>query len=344
MLTDLLIRPVLELIPGPLKMGASAAAPDLDLLVVDALPAVVGAAVQGGAGMAMVDNLTKATSATLGLVDAGHRLDDIAQEANGAVNACIADLTVEAVQCMYDVYRVLAAGAATGPGAVAIDLAVAPIVAKHVSSGLLRLADLSAELDALTGQVAAVDIPGAPTPPSTAPLTEGLRQAADQVAAIPAASEPPTGMSPAALPGPSAAEETAIPVAPANVAPLSPSAAPGSPSPQASAAVQAALSAVGTPYQWGGTSPGVGLDCSGLTQWAYSQAGVQIPRTAAEQAVGPQIAPDQLAPGDLAVWDGHVAMVIGDGQMVEAGDPVEVSPIRTENMGMGFHGFFRPTG
>ena len=105
-----------------------------------------------------------------------------------------------------------------------------------------------------------------------------------------------------------------------------------------------ALSAVGTPYQWGGNTPGVGLDCSGLTKWAYGQAGVDIPRTAAEQTVGRPVDASELLPGDLAVWDGHVAMVIGDGQMVEAGDPVQVNPIRTTNMDMGFKGFWRPTG
>ena len=105
-----------------------------------------------------------------------------------------------------------------------------------------------------------------------------------------------------------------------------------------------ALSAVGTPYAWGGNTPGVGLDCSGLTHWAYGQAGVDIPRTAQAQAVGRQVSQDELLPGDLVVWDGHVAMVVGDGQMVEAGDPVQVNPIRTTNIGMPFKGFFRPTG
>lgn len=118
----------------------------------------------------------------------------------------------------------------------------------------------------------------------------------------------------------------------------------GAPTPQAQAAVDNALSAVGTPYQWGGNTPGQGLDCSGLTHWAYGQAGVDIPRTAAEQAVGRQVSQNELLPGDLVVWDGHVAMVVGDGQMVEAGDPVQVNPIRTSNMGMGFKGFYRPTG
>jgi hypothetical protein len=37
-------------------------------------------------------------------------------------------------------------------------------------------------------------------------------------------------------------------------------------------------------------------------------------------------------------------MVTGDGMMIEAGDPVQMSPVRTENIGMAFHGFYRPTG
>jgi hypothetical protein len=43
------------------------------------------------------------------------------------------------------------------------------------------------------------------------------------------------------------------------------------------------------------------------------------------------------------VWDGHVAMVIGNGQLVEAGNPVQVGDIRTTNSGMAFMGFYRPT-
>ncbi|EME24902.1 C40 family peptidase [Rhodococcus qingshengii] len=115
------------------------------------------------------------------------------------------------------------------------------------------------------------------------------------------------------------------------------------PNAEAAAAVRNALTQQGVPYAWGGTTPGVGLDCSGLTQWAYGQAGVDIPRLAQEQGIGNQVDQNNLMPGDLAVWDGHVAMVIGGGQMIEAGDPVEISAIRTTNSGMGFHGFYRPT-
>lgn len=108
-------------------------------------------------------------------------------------------------------------------------------------------------------------------------------------------------------------------------------------------AVRHALTQLGVPYVWGGTTPGVGLDCSGLTQWAYREAGLDLPRLAQEQDVGAAVDRGALRPGDLAVWDGHVAMIVGNGLMVEAGDPVQLSPIRTTNLNQGFHGFFRPT-
>ena len=115
------------------------------------------------------------------------------------------------------------------------------------------------------------------------------------------------------------------------------------PNAAAADAVRHALTQLGVPYQWGGTTPGIGLDCSGLTQWAYREAGLNIPRLAQEQDIGAAVAAGDLRPGDLAVWDGHVAMVVGNGTMIEAGDPVQLSPIRTSNAGQGFQGFWRPT-
>lgn len=111
----------------------------------------------------------------------------------------------------------------------------------------------------------------------------------------------------------------------------------------AASAVRHALTQLGVPYRWGGTTPGVGLDCSGLTQWAYREAGLDIPRLAQEQDIGKAVASGTLRPGDLAVWDGHVAMIVGENTMIEAGDPVKLSPIRTTNAGQGFQGFWRPT-
>lgn len=111
----------------------------------------------------------------------------------------------------------------------------------------------------------------------------------------------------------------------------------------AASAVRHALTQLGVPYDWGGTTPGVGLDCSGLTQWAYHEAGLDLPRLAQEQDTGSGVTQATVRPGDLAVWDGHVAMVVGNGLMIEAGDPVKLSPIRTTNAGQGFQGFWRPT-
>ncbi|MGF1427012.1 NlpC/P60 family protein [Kitasatospora sp. LaBMicrA B282] len=94
---------------------------------------------------------------------------------------------------------------------------------------------------------------------------------------------------------------------------------------QAGSAVQAALSRIGDPYKWGATGPG-SFDCSGLMQWAYEQAGIQLPRTSEEQAsVGtsvPSLA--QAQPGDLVIYnaedgyEGHVGMYIGNGEVVHA--------------------------
>lgn len=113
----------------------------------------------------------------------------------------------------------------------------------------------------------------------------------------------------------------------------------------AAAAVRNAMTALGTPYVWGASNPPQGTDCSGLTSWAYGGAGFELPRHSSAQAMGASV-PDQsqLLPGDLVVWQGHVAMVVGNGQMIEAGDPVQINPIRTSNIGMPFMGFYRPTG
>lgn len=107
------------------------------------------------------------------------------------------------------------------------------------------------------------------------------------------------------------------------------------------AALAAAETALGTPYVWGGSSPG-GFDCSGLTSWAYAQAGVSIPRTSQAQAsAGTQISVDQLRPGDLVLFYddlSHVGIYAGNGQMIHAPRPggvVEYSSINVMPVAFG---------
>jgi cell wall-associated NlpC family hydrolase len=103
------------------------------------------------------------------------------------------------------------------------------------------------------------------------------------------------------------------------------------PSSGGSSVVAAALSQLGVPYRWGGSSPGEGFDCSGLTMWAYAQAGVSLPHNAAAQhSMGTPIDRSNLQPGDLVFFNGdsHMGMYIGGGQFVHAphtGDVVKIS-------------------
>jgi peptidoglycan DL-endopeptidase CwlO len=87
-------------------------------------------------------------------------------------------------------------------------------------------------------------------------------------------------------------------------------------------AFAAAKTQIGVQYVWGGEKAGVGFDCSGLTQWAWAQAGVSIPRTAAAQWGGLRhVSLSDLQPGDLLFYfdlDGdntvdHVVMYGGSG-------------------------------
>jgi len=85
----------------------------------------------------------------------------------------------------------------------------------------------------------------------------------------------------------------------------------------AQAIVNAAYSQLGVNYVWGGTSPGVGLDCSGLTQYAHRQAGISIARTSGPQGGGGKAVSSPQA-GDLVCYAGHVGIYIGGGQMIHA--------------------------
>jgi cell wall-associated NlpC family hydrolase len=114
---------------------------------------------------------------------------------------------------------------------------------------------------------------------------------------------------------------------------------------------------IAKPYLWGGTGPDA-FDCSGLMMMAYRAAGISIPRTSELQwEWGPRVAPGHEQPGDLVFFagsdgtptsPGHVGLVIGNHQMIEAyatGFPIRISPFGTSAAAPGDQvvvGFARP--
>ncbi len=85
-----------------------------------------------------------------------------------------------------------------------------------------------------------------------------------------------------------------------------------------------AVSMVGTPYLYGGTSPDRGFDCSGLVFYSYGQTGVSVPRTSLEQfRTARKISLNEALEGDLLFFEdqeklSHVGIYIGDGRFVHA--------------------------
>ncbi len=126
---------------------------------------------------------------------------------------------------------------------------------------------------------------------------------------------------------------------------------PGAP---AARVLDLAKAQIGTPYVWGGSSPG-GFDCSGLVQWVFGRIGIALPRTAQEQFnATDRVAPDQLRPGDLVFFQStypspdritHVGIYVGNGLMLNApaeGDVVRQMPLSSSFWAAHFAGAGRP--
>ena len=85
------------------------------------------------------------------------------------------------------------------------------------------------------------------------------------------------------------------------------------------AVIDFACQFIGNPYVWGGTSLTDGADCSGFVQSVYAHFGISLPRTTWDmEHVGYEVSYDQAQPGDLVLYDGHVGLYMGDGNIVNA--------------------------
>lgn len=94
---------------------------------------------------------------------------------------------------------------------------------------------------------------------------------------------------------------------------------PQSTSISGSAVVQYALQFVGNPYVWGGKDPNTGADCSGFTSYVYAHFGISIPSYSyAQRSVGKEVSYENAQAGDLICYAGHVAIYMGNGQIVHA--------------------------
>jgi hypothetical protein len=90
--------------------------------------------------------------------------------------------------------------------------------------------------------------------------------------------------------------------------------------------VSVARSSMGVPYKFGGRTPETGFDCSGFVCWSYEQIGVQLPRSAREQAgFGIPIRKEDLKPGDIVAFKGtrgrtnwHSGIYTGDGKFIHS--------------------------
>lgn len=224
-------------------------------------------------------------------------------------------------------------------------------VASEQAAVQAELATAQQELSGLVGARAAAD-----------------RAAAEQAAAQRAAAQrsTPATRAPATTAPSAPAPGTTAPPPPAPApkpAPVVVPAGPGSAS-AAQTAIAAARRYIGTPYAWGGGGwwgPGrgqdpdadvVGFDCSGLTQYAYKQAGISIARNSrAQYDESPKVARGSLQPGDLVFWATdvsrpstihHVAIYLGGDRILEA--PESGKTVRETAMRWGgYIGAVRPS-
>jgi cell wall-associated NlpC family hydrolase len=199
---------------------------------------------------------------------------------------------------------------------------------------------------AVPGAVPGAAVPGAVPPgvdPSAAPTPAApAAPAANVISPATPASATPAGATPAGAAPAGTALDAAT--AAAGAAASNPNFA----SPIAHAAFEAAHKELGVPYLYGGESPKAGFDCSGLMQWAYHQAGIDLPRVADQQfTAGTAVGLNDLKEGDLVFFRigggdvDHVGMYVGNHMFLEAprtGEVVQMADLRNSYWSSQFAG------
>jgi len=231
-----------------------------------------------------------------------------------------------------------AAAREAAANAAAAREAAANAAAAHEAAANAAAAHEAASNAAAAGEAAAQQ-PSTSSPSSSGSASSASSTSSSSSASASSSSTSTSSSSRSSNPGSSSSSSSSSSTQPVSSAPTVQHSSAGA----AAIAIRAALAQLGTPYVWGGKSPG-GFDCSGLTRWAYLQAGITLPYFSGDQYyAGYQVSINALAPGDLIFYSSngapsgihHVAMYIGGGQMVEAptfGIPVQVRSIYYEGL------------
>ncbi|MCS4535109.1 DIP1281 family NlpC/P60 protein [Corynebacterium sp. HS2168-gen11] len=218
---------------------------------------------------------------------------------------------------------------------------------------------LAAAAEASTPTAANVPAAAAPSDQDTSQQTPSVADAAKIAEDIYVTLEDATNNA-ASTSTPDAEPNTAPDAAPSESTPDTEPLVDGDRNARIEAVISRALSQVGTPYAWGGGSLNgptkgikdggtadrhgdyskVGFDCSGLVLYAFGAAGLKLPHyTGYQYQHGTKVSPTEMQRGDLIFYgpnaENHVAIYIGDGQMVEApqsGSTVRVAPVRWGGM------------
>jgi len=304
------------------------------------------------------------------LLDQMSGLDVLAADTNSRVGAYVA-ATTQATTAQREAQSAAAAATDAAHAALQIqDELTAKQGELGAQAGRVRAQFASLTASQQRNYAGSTTPPGytAPPPPAVTPAPAVTPPAVTPPAVTPPAVTPPAGTSPSAVTPPAvtppavtspsamaSAGTSPSAMASAGTSPAATASAGTSPAATASAgrspaataragavtsgsgvgyaALQAALSKLGSPYEYGAAGPG-SFDCSGLVQWAYKQAGVSVPRTSQAQAgVGTPVAQQDLQPGDIVAFygGGHVGIYAGNGNVVHApdyGQPVKVAPMR----------------